>query len=912
MGKPVDQFIASIVRRRMVAPLSLLAFMAAGTAAGQVAPPEPDVLSEIVVTGTQIRGVAPVGAPVVSVDQQEIIESGAHTAADILHDIPSVTTLGSNNTTLGANQNANLNTNRDSGINIRGLGTQATLTLLDGRRTPLGGSSGQLFDPSSIPTIAISNIDVVADGASAIYGSDAVAGVANILLRKDFEGLEVDSHYGTGSDYNTHELGAIFGQKWTNGSVMIAGQLDHNSQLTGFNRIGLLNCNETALGATLGCTTYGVPAGNIKVPAGASIPAGTYGLPVSATGTGITAAQLGAQNLYNPNNDLSLIPKSNRYSFVYNVHQELTDAISVWSEGYFTRNEISYSEGPYSATGKVTAANPGFIPLGSAVKSETVSLGLDPYVGPDLRSGYELAYQIAGGADVVLGGQWEGDFYYEHNNNHEYTDTLGINTTAEATAFACATPALCFDPFGFAPGNASAINSFIGASIFDYTQQQDLVNGKFDGPLFALPAGDVKLAVGFEIHHDTLDVYSHNTVNTPNTSVMKVAADLALNRTVGSAFAETVIPVIGPQNELPFVNRLDLNFAGRFDRYSDVGSTFNPKYALRWKPIPDLTIHADLGTSFRAPTLCDTKANCSGGTLAIPGVYGPGINVITLLGGNPALKPETARTATYGFDYKPSWVHGADFSMDFFHINYRNVIGTPAQNNPAALTNPIYAPFVIRNPTQAQINAITSQPFFSGGLTFPALQGSVNDIVLGTRSNSGAIITDGFDFSLGYNWSNAFGNWSVGGTGTVLFDYKYEVVAGAGLIERLDQANYPVSFHGRAKFGWNMDNVIGGDDNLSAIGYLNYTGAYSVVGLAYATQNTPVSAYTTVDMSLLYNLGKPGFGGGYADNITISLSIQNLFDAGPPFALITNAQEFDSQQASALGRLITVGIRKTF
>ena len=907
----------SICARRMgiivTASLCMLAAAASSAAdnppaAVQSAPPTADAnneLVEIVVTGTQIRGVDLVGAPVVSVDRQEILDSGLNSTADILHDIPQVTSLGANASTLGANQNANLNTNRDNAINIRGLGTQATLTLLDGRRTPLGGSAGQLFDPSSIPTIALQNIDVVADGASAIYGSDAVAGVANLILRKNFDGLEAEAHYGTADDYRFTKYDAIFGHKWSTGSAMVAFESSYNSQVTEGERPKFFNCNETALGATLACTAYGVPAGNIKVPPGATLPPGTYGLPVSASGIGITAAQLGAENYFNGATDSSLLPKSSRNSIVYNVQQELNDTVKFWTEGYYTQNDVAYDLGQYTASGTVTAANPGFIALGPGITAESVTLGLDPYVGPEYRHGFERAYQIAVGSEITLPHQWQFNVDYEHNYNYEFTHSGIINTTAEALAFACKTPTLCFNPFGFAAGNDSAISTFLGNQFFNYYQKEDLVNGKFDGPLYSLPGGDIKLAVGGEVHHDTLSVLSQSDSLPPSTAVYHTAADFELKRTVSSAFAEAIIPIVGESNQLPGVYRLDIDLAGRFDHYSDVGNTHNPKYSVGWKPVADLKLHADYGTSFRAPTLCDTNAGCSAGTLAIPGVYGPGVNVITTLGGNPAVKPETATTWTVGEDFKPAWLDGFDLSVNYFNIDYKNVIGTPAQNNPAALSNTIYAPFVIKNPTQAQINAITSQPWFIGGLPFPALQGVVNDIVLGTRSNAGAIKTTGLDIATGYSWLTSFGKWTVHADATYSFNYDYELLAGSGFIDRLDQANYPVRLRGRGKLGWNYDG-------LSIISYVNYTASYNVVGLAYAAQNTPVSSYTTVDATLLYNFGKLNFADGFADNITFSVAVQNLTNKAPPFALVSNGSEFDSQEASALGRLITLGLRKTF
>jgi iron complex outermembrane receptor protein len=911
MSTPYNCDVVKTRRHQIFAATSLVALIAAGTAHAQTTPafgqpvPADQSIQEIVVTGTQIRGVAPVGAPVITVGRQEIEDSGLTTTADILHDIPQVTLLGASQSTLGANQNANLNTNKDNGINIRGLGPQATLTLLDGRRTPLGGASGNVYDPSSIPTIAIGSIDVVADGASATYGSDAVAGVANIVLRKNFEGFEVEGDYGTATDYNTSKIGAIFGHKWDGGSVMLAAETNYSSLLLGSQRIGLLNCNETALGATLGCSAFAVPAGNVVVPAGATIPAGTHGVPVSSTGIGLTAAQLGGENYFNPARDVTLLPKTNRNSVVGNVQQDINKDISVWAEGYYTQDNISYLNGQLQASGALTTANPGFIPLGAGITSETADLGLDSLVGAGNRSGFERAYQAAAGADVKLPDRWAFDTYVEHNYNYEYTNTVGLNSNAERTAFACTTPGLCFDPYGPAAGNGAALGSFIGYQHFNYYQTEDLVNSKLDGPVYALPGGDIKLAVGTEIHHDSLKVLSQNDESGASTGVVSTAANFTTGRTVASVFAEAIIPVVGANNAVPFVDRLDIDLAGRYDHYSDVGGTANPKISGRWKPIPDLAIHADYGTSFRAPTLCDTNPGCSAADLATTTAYGPGVNVITILGGNSAVKPETATTYSIGADYKPSWLMGFSATINYYNIDYKNVIGTPGQSGGATvLTNPLYASLVIHNPTQAQINYYTSKPSFTS-VPFPTTQGVVSDIILGTRQNAGAVKTDGIDFTADYDWANSLGRWSAGINGNYTFAYNYEVLAGLGFVNSVNEANYPVSFRSRARFSWSKND-------LTAVGYLNYTGSYRVVGLAYAAQNTSVDAYTTVDATLIYRLRKSGYLNGYASNVTLSISAQNLFNSGPPFALITNDQEFDSQQASALGREVTFSIRKAF
>jgi iron complex outermembrane receptor protein len=858
-----------------------------------------DQLSEVVVTGTQIRGVAPIGAPVITVDQQEIVESGLNSTADILHDIPQVTTLGAGEIYNGTNQNASLDTNRDNAINIRGLGPQATLTLVDGRRTPNGGASGNLYDPSSIPTIALGSIDLLSGGASAIYGSDAVAGVANLVLRKDFQGLEADGTYGTAEGFDTRKFGAIFGQRWSGGSVMVAFENSNSGQLLASQRPNLTQCDVAGVNS---CSVDNPTYGNVTF---SNAPTAYKSVPLTNTGTGITQAQLAAGATYfNQAQDSAILPASNRNSFVWNVQQDAAPNIRLWTEGYFTQNDQSFPQGQFALAGTVGSANPGYIPLVGNQTSEKGYVSLDDYLGPEYRSGFERAYQAAIGVDVALPHDWTFSLYGEHNYNFEYTNTQGLNTTVEPLAFACTTPGLCFDPFGPYATNQAAINQMVGNQYFHYVQQEDLGNIKLDGTLFRLPGGDVKLAVGGEVHHDTLADLSLNTEASPTVAVVHTAADFDAARTVASVFGEAVIPVFGPNNELPFLKSFVIDAAGRFDHYSDVGSTANPKISFNWNPVADLSFRGEYGTSFRAPTLCDTNAGCSGSDFTSTVTY-PGFNAITIVGGNPAVKPETARTWDFGPVYKSSWLPGLSASLDYWGIDYSSVISTPGFGLSASqIANPIYSSLVIHNPTQAYLSNLTLQPWFIGPTTFTTSQTTL--VVIGTRQNAGEILTHGLDFKADYRWLSYLGAWSMGVAGTYVKDYDYSVERGLPRVPEINKFEYPVHWRFRTKSSWSSHN-------LTAVAYVNYTGGYinnsATDGIPL---NTGVSPFVTVDATLLYKITQPELLDGFANNTTISLSMLNLFNAAPPYALTGTTTEYDAEQANPLGREIFIALKKTF
>jgi iron complex outermembrane receptor protein len=180
-----------------------------------------EAVEEIVVTGTAIRGVAPVGSAAVNITRDAVLQSGVRDAGSLISQLPQGSGLGN---TL---QN---NSGRSAGVNLRGLGNNATLLLFDGHRSVFQGVTNQLSDPNTIPFAAIERVEVVTDGASAIYGSDAVAGVVNYILRKDFEGVELTAGY-TKQIYDQWRAEAVIGHRWESGGVMLGLSYENNNHV---------------------------------------------------------------------------------------------------------------------------------------------------------------------------------------------------------------------------------------------------------------------------------------------------------------------------------------------------------------------------------------------------------------------------------------------------------------------------------------------------------------------------------------------------------------------------------------------------------------------------------------------------------------------------------------------------------
>ena len=212
------------------------ALVAAQAASGQEATtPAAVTLTEVVVTGSRIRGTAPVGSTVVAVDRADIDTAAVVNTTQLIQEVPQVFNLGISENSRGQS-GGNSNITLGSAVNLRGLGPFATLTLVDGHRAVPQGTSGLAVDPAAIPMLALERVEIVADGASAIYGSDAVAGVANLILRRNVEGFEFRGRYGFADEADENQIGVLYGHTWSSGQVTIAAEHQFRSALNGEDR----------------------------------------------------------------------------------------------------------------------------------------------------------------------------------------------------------------------------------------------------------------------------------------------------------------------------------------------------------------------------------------------------------------------------------------------------------------------------------------------------------------------------------------------------------------------------------------------------------------------------------------------------------------------------------------------------
>ncbi len=887
--------ISATVAMLFAAGASSLASAQASSTVEPAANPT-EATETIVVTGSRIRGAAPVGSSVISLGREDIDISGAVTTTQLIQQIPQVFNLGVSENSRGQSGGSS-NITYGSSINLRGIGPYATLTLLNGRRTVAQGTSGQSIDPTIVPTLALERIEVVADGASAIYGSDAIAGVVNLVMRRRYEGAEAFVRYGSADHYNDRSAGAIFGHQWDGGRYTVAFENTFHSALNGRYR-DFYQANQTGQGGRDYSETLCNP-GNIVI-AGVS-----YAIPIGGVTPGnVAALKPGTVNKCDNQKIADLIPRQERNALTFTFDQSVNNDISIFADGFATRRDFHFQPRYSSASMTVPSTNAFYVrPLGApAGSSETVQYSFMNDVPPNSTSGYSQTYQATIGTEVKLSHAWKLEASYTYGQNKDQSlSTQAVVSAGLNAALASSNPATAFNPFAPSANNAAIAQGFAnGLQLAPGTTTQQTYEAKLDGAIFELPGGAVRSAFGYEgvkVESAVPNLAGTTANPTPAYSWDKT-------RTVNSIYAELLVPVIGKKNALPGVRSLDINIAERYDKYSDFGSTTNPKIGANWSPVDDLMIKANHGTSFRAPTLSQIMGNSQQlyvQNYSDPTRGGAIVQGVTLSGGNLNLKPETATTNSLGFDFKPKALRGSKFNLTYFDIDYENQVTSELANLAILNQESLFAGtnIIQRNPAAAFINSLASTMPVAGVIPSPATL-----FVDGRNFNLGKTIAKGFDFSASYDWTAAeMGDFGVGLSGTYFTKYVTGITSSAPLIDVLNTIYNPLRYKARGAFRWSEGPYL-------AAAFVNYEPSYNN-NLITPVQR--VSSYMTIDAHLGYTLPKLG---NWSHATTLGLDVSNLFNKAPPYVNIAQSPNggggFDATLTNPVGRLIALSANVKF
>jgi iron complex outermembrane receptor protein len=867
----------------------------------------PDGQTDIVVTGTRIRGSGPVGSSVVVIDRKAIEASGYGTTQQIVRSLPQNFNGGPSDATANiiasGGTGAGLNTTSGAAVNLRGLGASSTLLLLNGNRPPLGGFSGVFGDLSLVPVSAVDRIEVLGDGASAIYGSDAVAGVVNVITRDRFVGFEATARFATADgDSQEEQASVIYGRKWNSGHFVLSYEYDKRGRLAADDRAY----------ATEDLRAFGGSDHRSEFAAPGTIIAGdgsTYAIPTGQNGTGLNPALLvaGTVNRGDQWRGADLLPLQERHAVYGSASQDLLPGLTLYGEALFAaRRAITRLRETDFSEVTVPTTNPFYVdPIGTHE-----DVGIEYAFQADLGQETTTAKVTALASLVGLKAQvhsWNFDVHANYGVQVERARTANIvNTARLAVALADTDPATAYNLFGGPHSTPQAtIDAVRGSYATNSRYRMWSLTVRADGPLLALPAGDVKLAIGGERRQE-LFVDRPSPDDTASLKpVLSSVTDLPGERKITAGFAEIFVPMFGSGAQVPLIEKLDLSIAGRIEHYNDFGTTTNPKLGLSWQPVGGLTLRGSYGKSFRAPGINDLRQGRGislyfSYPLNDPASPTGTTNALVLRGNDPKLRPERATTWTAGFDLRPSFASGLHLTATYFNIDYRDRIGTAAANLLSFLVNrPIYQGIITDAPSAVTVASYYANPVFINPFRIPA---SAIGVLIDARTTNLSVVKErGIDFDLGWDGPVIGGDGSISLSGTWLASIKQQITATSPAIDVVDTLGSPVDLRMRGAAGWSRNG-------LAVFAAANFVNSY------FDRSNKVVRkipTYTTFDLSLRYRVPDDNALAGF----TLALSATNLFDRDPPFVertLGATAVGYDPEQADALGRVIAIQLTKAW
>ncbi|MCQ8186473.1 TonB-dependent receptor domain-containing protein [Parvularcula maris] len=732
------------------------------------------ITDEIVVTGSRLRqGQEDSVSPLTSLDSEEIADVGAFNIGDLTQTL-TINTGAENN----PDAFTQAQTTGTENINLRGLGLGATLVLLDGQRqvqTAVANNAGVNFvdTASLVPLIAVERLEILKDGASAIYGSDAVAGVANFITRKNFDGALFSGTYlnhPKDGQYDEYLVQGLFGKTFGGGSVMIAASyLDRSDLTTAERRLSRVEDDTSnvgnpgsfyvpgvvnpATGAPLpvidptGCSEVG----GIEQVLGPTTPAGTIGL-----------CRFDFGDFY------AHVANEERLNIYGRIDAQLSDTIDWTASIGYADNEATRNNSPtypFLQSLVVPAANP-FNIYGTNVGwlGRPSGTGGEPAGNAFTNETLRISSRLTG--DAFNNGYWEIGFVRAENDATVTTPDVvtdrfqcsllgfqealgdaifgeGYCDNAAAIAADQGVADQFFNPFATSLLDPAQANS---PELFDYLIEdyfQDLsstltvIDASVTTNLFELPAGPVAVALGAQYRLEERDARYDEIGTNDGFGFLIGARPYANEQDVYAVFGEASVPL---------AESLDLSLALRYEDYGDLGNTLDPKVGLLFRPTDRLSMRATYSTSFRTPTVFQRF----GLATALNQVFDPNIGGNVFVGvratGAENLRPEESRAYNFGVTFEP--IDNLVLNLDYFDYNFEDVI--TVQN---------YQGLVDADPNGEQI--LRNE---AGQIT----------LIFVERFNANSVETSGFDFSAYYTFDTPIGEFNPSFVGTYIDTYDLQ------------------------------------------------------------------------------------------------------------------------------------------
>ena len=844
----------------------------------------------LVVTGTRLP-TGPEASPITVITRPEMDARGLTSVEDIVRYLPqnfsTITNGGSYDNRSPRFQIGSVT------INLRGLGEGSTLVLVNGRRLAASPSeNGTFTDVSTLPFSAIERVEVMTDGASAVYGSDAVGGVVNFIMKDNYRGSESSVRYENSSaGGHRRVIEQTLGVSWGSGNV--TASVNYRDDDPVYARDAGLDTDGDyrEQGGRLYPNTFGQPGVILRfgLPSNAP-PNTTYGILPDGDGTNFSpddviwvsneevATQSGNFNLLQKGLSATAngeaIPASEHLSAYLSLTQEIGQDLTVSASATYARQDSVQEAVGASFSGPVPASN-YYNPFGEPVymayrfEREIADGKLAGFARTTDLDRVNLSTSLTW-ATPLEGWTAELSANYGVDNPYGgYPGSFNYRGAAFQAALASSDPAEAINPFGDGTVQRATLQEFSEYATRGAREgRQRVVGVSLSGTLLELAGGPVDLAAGTEVRTDTLDFDSF--LLNPFTFRVPDAPEIVPESENSAWFVETSVPIVGDANARPGVHRLTLYAAGRYDEYEIEGpfegilapasqrtfDDFVTKLGVVYYPVENLKLRATWGQAFLAATLPELFGPVNEYTffrfldpLNPVENGGPFASIFptTVLGGNPDLQPQTSETTTLGFEYSPAGLPGLYLSVTWSETEFEDLIGSLSS---AFGWPPVYA---FENwqqfPDQIKRDA-------DGVLTYVSLQ----DVNLSARTS------EAVDLDVRYEFDTTLGDFAVGilGTNTLAL----ETVSGPGVdpVAQEGTNQGPVEYKGSAYVDWSFGSW---GANLTVNRSSDYKNVNSGV------RRTDVDGYTTVDVQGSFELPQSGW--------RATVGANNILDADFPF-----------------------------
>jgi iron complex outermembrane receptor protein len=761
---------------------------------------------------------------------------------------------------------------------MRGLGFDTTLVLINGRRTSASANSISLnaFDLNTIPLTAIDRIEVMSDSASAIYGADAIGGVVNIILKKEIKDPEVYLHYGGAEGGATERrvaasLGHSFGR--LNASLIL--DFFEHDPLIGNDREMWRNQDFTRFGGQDYRVTNANP-GNVYSLTGRPLPgllSSQAGIPYGSSGIGLTPADFlataGGRNVDSPYRYRTLSAAMDRGTAFFPVEFQVTPTLSFFGELLLAESKsVTQRSLPSLTRATVPAINP-FNPFGEAVAVDYLFVGMDPI---EQETESDLVRAVSGARGSFS--RWEWEVAAIRSKENVVISTLnGLDQTRVQAAINSRAPESALNLFGYGPaGNDELLNSLVGEpQSFSFSSGNTQLSGFIRGPLFKLAGRASEFVLGAEWRRETAEFFE--------------AEYVAEGRDISSAFAELKVPIL---------DNLSLSLALRGDHYKDTKDSSNPQYGVVWHPARDWLLRASYGTSFRPPSLFELYMPRREFTMPVadPLRGGTPVNLRLLAGGNPNLDVVTARSFTSGFVFTPSNWPGLQFSSTYWRVVMDDRIVVPPFNEILKFEDGFLDRVIRSEPTAEDI--LAGRP------------GTLQSVDL-TRMNFGRLETSGVDFDVSYLVETQFGCFNPALTATWVHDYSSKDISEAFPINRIGIATTLGTIP-----EWRVVGALAWKRNgLGASATATYIPSYQDSNLIGPIDRR-LPSRTLLDLQASLELGAVFGESSLFSQAKLTAGVLNLFDKAPDFAEAGFAAGYDLSQADMTQRFTYLRLSKSF